>query len=208
MVDPNFNSPRFQWLISQIQTGGYAVVNNGTGTWTNTASQLQRFDEGSFTAARSAPYTRFPVLTGTRSEVAGIRGRKNGPAWSIRGMPIIPSGAAGTAPDMAMFFQNIFGVAGTLVTSTSCTYGPFVDSGNFPLSLFYFNKSSTAFTQHYYWGCFVRQWQINYNGPFITIDLDGFFGWGVDSAGFTIQSTQGGNAGLTTFPAVPSSPSV
>ena len=205
---PNYNSPRFQWLFSQIQTGGYNVVNNTGGTWSNSAAQLIRIPEGSFSASRSAPYTPFPVLTGTRSMVPGIRGRKNGPAFSISGLPIIPSGTAGTPPEMATILQNIFGVGGTVVASTSVTYGPFVDSGNFPLTLLYFNNSSTSFTQFYYWGCFVRQWKIDFNGPFLTIDIDGFFGWGVDSTAFSIQQSQGGAASLTSFPTAPVSPTV
>lgn len=205
---PTYNSPRFYWLFSQIQTGGYAQVNNSSGTWTNTGAQLIRIDEGSFTAARSAPYSRFPVLTGTRSEVVGIRGRKNGPSFSIRGMPLIPSGAAGTVPDVNTILQNIFGAAPTIVASTSVTYN-FSDAGTYPLSLFFFNNSSDSnLTSFYYWGAFVRQWQINFNANFLTMDVDGFFGWGVDSSGFSIQSSQGGAASLTSFPTAPSSPTV
>jgi hypothetical protein len=205
---PNYNSPRYYRLYSQIQTGGYAVMNNSTGTWTSTNAQLQRIDQGSFTARRNAPYSRFPVLTGTRSEVIGIRGRKNVNAWSIRGMPIIPSGAAGVVPNMDMLLGNIFGVAtGTVVASTSVTYGPFVDSGNFPLALLWFNHAFTTMSQFYYWGAFVERWQINFNGPFLTIDLDGFAGWGVDSTGFGSEDTAG-LAGLTAFPVEPVSPAV
>jgi hypothetical protein len=205
---PNINSPRYYRLYSQIQTSAYNVVNNSTGTWTNTGAQLIRIDEGSFTANRSAPYSRFPVLTGTRSEVAGIRGRKNGPAWSIRGMPIIPSGAAGTVPDMDTIWQNIFGAASTIVASTSVTYN-FSDAGTFPLSLFFFNHANpSTMSSFYYWGAFVRQWTINYNGPFLTIDLDGFFGWGAPSTSFSTVATQLGAGGLTAFPTEPSSPTV
>jgi hypothetical protein len=207
---PNINSPRYYRLYGQVQTSAYNVVNNSSGTWTNTAAQLIRIDEGSFNWTRSAPYSRFPVLTGTRSEVAGIRGRKNGPSWSIRGMPIIPSGTAGTPPDMDMIFGNIFGALGTVSMSpASVTYGPFVDTGVLPLSLFYFNHPNpSTMTSLYLWGAFVRQWTINFNGNFLTIDLDGFFGWGGTSTSFSTVVTQGGNAGLTSFPTEPSSPTV
>lgn len=203
---PNINSPRFYRLYSQIQTSAYNVVNNSTGTWTSTGTQLQRIEEGSFTWTRSAPYSRFPVLTGTRSEVAGIRGRKNGPSWSIRGMPIIPSGAAGTVPDIDTILQNIFGAAATIVASTSATYN-FSDAGTFPLSLFFFNHANpSTMSSIYLWGAFVRQWTINFNGPFLTIDLDGFFGWGATSTSFSTIVTQGGAGSLTTFPTEPVSP--
>lgn len=202
---PNYNSPRYYRLYSQIQSGGYTTVNNSTGTWTNSGAQLLRIDQGSYTWGRNAPYSRFPVLTGTRSEVAGIRGRKNG-TWSIRGLPIIPSGAAGTIPDMDTILQNIFGQAATIVASTSATYS-FNDTGNSPLTLLFFNHANTSFTQVYSWGCFVTRWQINFNGPFLTIDLDGFAGWVVDSTGFSATDTQG-KAGLTAFPTEPGSPAV
>ena len=202
---PNINSPRYYRLYSQIQSTAYNTVNNGTGTWTNTGVKLLRVDEGSFTANRSAPYTRFPVLTGSRSEVAGVRGRKNGPAWSIRGMPICPSGAAGTAPDMDSIFANIFGATATLVASTSAAYS-FSDTAISPLSLFFFNHPNpSTMTSAYYWGAFIRQFQINFNANFLTIDVDGFFGWGATST--TFSSTDLGGAGqLTTFPAEPVSP--
>ena len=202
---PNYNSPRYYRPYTQIQSGGYTTVNNTAGTWTSTGSQLIRLDQGSFTWGRNAPYSRFPVLTGSRSEVAGIRGRKNA-TWSIRGMPVIPSGAAGTVPDMDAFLQNIFGQASTIVASTSATYS-FNDTGTLPLTLLYFNHANTSMTQVYLWGCFVTRWKLNFNGLFLTIDLDGFAGWAVDSTGFSVTDTQG-KAGLTSFPTEPSSPTV
>lgn len=202
---PNFNSPRSYRLFSQIQTAGYAAFNQTAGVWANAASKLIRIDQGSMGGGRNAPYSRFPILTGNRSEVVGIRGRKNA-TWSIRGLPIIPSGAAGTVPDTDHFFQSMFGATAVLVASTSATYN-FSDNGNFPLSLLYFNHQSTALSQFAYWGCGVTRCRINYNGPFLTMDLDGFAGYEIDSTGFAAFDAQA-LASLTAFPIEPSSPTV
>lgn len=109
MPSPNINSPRYQRWYVQQQTN-LLSFNNSSGTWVNTGAQLIRVDTGSVSTTRNAPYSRFPVLTGTKSEVAGIRGRK-GAAWSIRGLPVIPSGTGGTIPDTDILWQNIFGAA-------------------------------------------------------------------------------------------------
>lgn len=200
-----FNSPRDYRLFSQIQTGGYAAFNQTSGTWTNTLAKMIRLDQGSLGGNRNAAYSPFPVLTGNRSTVVGVRGRKNA-TWSIRGLPIIPSGAAGTVPDTDHFFQSAFGAAATLVTSTSATYN-LSDAGTFPLSLFFFNHLSTAFTQFAYWGCGITRMRFNFNGLFLTMDLDGFAGYQIDNTGFAAFDVQA-LASLTTFPAEPSSPTI
>src|SRR5258708_30855501 len=107
----NLNAPRYQrWYVQQQST--LLAFNNSSGTWSQTGAQLLKVDAGSASMVRNAPYSRFPVLTGTRSEVAGIRGRK-GAGWSLRGMPVIPSGTAGTIPDSDIIWQNVFGAAAT-----------------------------------------------------------------------------------------------
>ena len=201
----NYNSPRYQlWVIQQQST--LLAFNNTAGTWTSTGAQLLRVDANSATVTRNAPYSRFPVLTGTRSEVPGIRGRK-GATFSIRGCPVIPSGSAGSTPplDMDIILQNIFGQAAVNVASTSNTYS-FLDSGYLPFSLIGFNaqEGTISFTERALWGCFVTRATFNFNGPFFTVDLDGFGGYEIDSTGFSAFDTQA-KAGLTTFPVAPGS---
>jgi hypothetical protein len=199
----NYGASRYQLWVAQLQTTLLAF-NNTTGTWSNTGAQLIRVDQNSVTTTRNAPYSRFPVLTGTRSEVAGIRGRKLA-AWSMRGVPFIPSGAAGTAPDLDIILQSIFGQVSTKVASTSVTYG-FSDTGYLPFSLFGFVPTAVStLTQRAIWGCFVTRITWNFNGLFLTCDLEGFAGYEVDNVGmaasvFDLQAL----AGLTTFPTVPS----
>lgn len=202
---PNINSPRYYRLYTQLQTGGFGTINNTTGVWLNTGYKLVRIDASSMSGVRNAPYSRFPVLTGTRSEVAGIRGRKIA-SWSIRGVPVIPSGAAGTVPDTDHFFQNIFGAPATIVAATSATYN-FIDTGYLPLTLLYMNHAFTTLTSFVYWGGGITRVKFNFNGLFMTMDLDGFAGWQLDNIGFSIADTLA-KAGLTAFPLEPSSPVV
>lgn len=277
----NVNSPRYQrWYVQQ--QSNLLQFNNTSGTWNNSGAQLIRVDANSVNLTRNAPYTRFPVLTGTASEVAGIRGRKLA-SWSIRGCPVIPSGTAGTAPDMDLILQNIFGqassstsagsgatatytvtggaITGATVTAAGSGYIPgavsitaavgtgailepllnsqgglegvaiinggsgysagsftitpatsssfntytFLDSGYLPFSLFGFQHTVTTLTHRAMWGCFVSRATFNFNGPFLTVDLDGFGGYEIDSAGFSVFDSQA-KAGLTSFPTEPSSP--
>lgn len=204
---PNFNSPRYQrWYVQQ--QSALLSFNNSSGTWSATGNQLIRADANSVTVNRNAPYSRFPVLTGTRSEVAGIRGRKLA-SWSIRGLPVIPSGTAGVIPDIDIILQNIFGQA-----SASGTGGPysgsirtysFSDAGYLAFSMFGFVHGFTSLTQRALWACFVTRATFNFNGLFMTVDLEGFAGYEIDSTGFSVFDTQA-KAGLTAYPIEPVSP--
>ncbi len=200
----NFNTPRYQRWLAQQQTS-FTAFNNTSGTWTSTGSKLLRVDQGSITVNRNAPYSRFPVLTGNRSEVAGIRGRKAA-SWEIRGMPLIPSGVAGTVPDSDPVWQCAFGQAATVVASTSATYS-FNDTGYLPFSLFGFTHGSTSLTSRALWGCVVTRVTFNFNGPFLTADLQGAGGYLIDNVGFSAFDAQA-QAGLTAFPTEPSLPTV
>jgi len=201
----SFNPSRTKRIFAQQQTA-FSSFNNSSGTWTNTGAKLQRADLGSLTLARSAPYSRFPVLTGTPSEIAGIRGRKSA-SWDIRGLPIIPSGAAGTVPDSDVFFQNAFGQAATIVSSTSTTYNLTAGTVVYPFSLFEFQHGSTTLTSRAAWGCVVQRAVYNFNGPFITMDLQGQAGYLIDNVGFSVFDAQA-QAGLTSYPVEPTSPTV
>ena len=201
---PNYGSPRYYRWYTQKQTL-YTEFNNTSGTWTNTGAQLIRADAGSVSRSRSAPYSNFPVLTGTRSQVAGIRGRKNG-TFSIRGLPIIPSGAAGTVPDIDHILRNAFGADATVVAATSATYN-LVGSGYLPFSLFGWANGFATLTNQAMWGCGISRITFNFNQAFLTMDVDGFCGDVIDSNGFAGLATSD-KGGLTTYPTQPSSPSV
>lgn len=191
---PAINSPRYQrWYIQQQTV--LTSFNNSTGAWTSSGAQLLRVDAGSVNVTRNAPYSRFPVLTGSRSEVAGIRGRKLA-SWSIRGLPMIPSGASGVAPDMDIILQNIFGAP-----NSTGAYN-FLDSGYLPFTLIGFAANVPTLTARAMWGCFVSRATFNFNGPFMTVDLDGFGGYEIDNIGFSVFDSQA-KAGWTAFPTDP-----
>ncbi len=198
------NSPRYQrWFIQQQAT--LTAFVHTLGVWQSTGAKLLRVDAGMIQLTRNAPYSRFPVLTGARSEVAGIRGRRLA-SFTIRGLPMIPSGTAGTLSDLDVIFQNIFGSAATVSAGVSATY-PFLDSGYPAFSLIGFNHSSTGFTQQSAWACFVTRATFNFNGPFMTVDLEGFCGYVIDSTGFANYDSNA-KAGLTAYPIEPVSPSI
>ena len=201
---PNFNSPRYKRVFVQKQTN-FLQFNNSSGVWSNTSAQLLRFPEGGFTMSRIAPYTPFPVVTGDRSTLTGVRGRKNA-TWEMRGLPLIPSGAAGTPSDLDLIFQCAFGAAGTVVASTSVTYN-FNDTGAIPLSLLEFTHGSTSLTSRALWGGIVSRITFNFNGSYLTMDVTGAGGYAIDSTGFSAFDTQA-KAGLTAFPIEPVSPTI
>jgi len=137
--------------------------------------------------------------------VVGIRGRKNA-TFSIRGVPIIPSGVAGTIPDLDILFQCAFGQAATVVASTSVTYS-LLGTGYLPFSLLGWPHGVTSLTAQALWGCIITRIVFNFNGLFLTMDVDGMAGNMIDSTGFAAFDTLG-KGGLTTYPAEPSSPTV
>lgn len=203
MPTVNINSPRYTRLFAQLQTTGFNVVNNTTGTWTNTGAAMIRADEGAFTGSRSEPYTRLPYLTGTRSEQPGVRGRKSA-SLSIRGLAVIPSGTAGTAPDMDPILQNIFGAPSS---GSGVNLYQFTDTGYLPLSLFSFQHGIPTLTAFYAWGAYVRSATFHFNQAFQSVDLAMDAGFFMDNQGFA-NADAIAKAGLTAFPAEPASPTV
>lgn len=199
----NINSPRYTRLFAQLQTGGFNVVNNTTGTWTSTGAAMIRADAGAFKGARNEPYTRLPYLTGTRSEQPGVRGRKSA-SLSINGLAVIPSGTAGTAPDMDPILQNIFGAP---ATGSGVNLYQFSDSGYLPLSFFAFQHGFTTLTSFYAWGAFVKSAAFHFNEDFQKVDLSMDAGFFLDSPGFAVADSIA-KAGLTAFPVEPASPVV
>lgn len=192
------NSPRLLRVFTQIQTA-YTSFNNAGGTWSNTGAQMIRVDQGGFQATRNAPYSRFPVVTGSRSEVAGVRGRKSC-SVELSGLPLIPSGTGGVVPDTDHILQSAFGAAATAgVYSLADTTYPI-------LSLFAFYHG-VSMTNRAIWGGTVSRIRFNFNGPFMTMDVSIQAGYMIDSTGFAAEDTQA-KAGLSAFPTAPTNPTV
>ncbi len=197
------NSPRYRRVFAQLQTGGFRTVNNTAGTWTNTAAKLVRVPENAVKMTPVMPKTEIPWLTGTRSRQPGILGRM-GASWSLSNVPLIPSGAAGTAPDIDPILQNIFGQAPTIVASTSATYN-FLDTGYLPLTILDFPHNIATLTNRMIWGAFVTDFTITFNGNVLEISFNGTGGYLLDSDYFSSEPTVP-KAGLTTYPLEVSSP--
>lgn len=200
----NFNSVYIKRIFAQQQST-FLNFNNSGGSWTSTNAKLLRQPEGGFTLTPNRPYTQVPYVWGGRGLLVGaVPGRKDA-TWDIRNMPLIPSGTAGTVPDIDPILQNVFGQTATVVSSTSATYG-FSDTGYLPFSLFEFPHNVSTLTARAAWGCICRTVKFNFNQPWISADFSGQAGYVIDSTGFSAIDTQG-QAGLTAFPTEPSSPS-
>src|ERR1017187_7599184 len=104
-------SPFVERVVIAPQTA-FNLVPNAAGVWTNTGAKLLRAGSGVKLKADPTLIPN-PVKTGTRSMQPGIVGRKSNNTWSLPNVPIIPSGTAGTPPDMDLLFQGIFGQAPT-----------------------------------------------------------------------------------------------
>jgi len=198
----NIGSSRLQTLWAQTQTA-FSSFANSSGTWTNTGAIKQRYDE--FSPQGVNPVNSPTYFTGTSSPLIGTRGRQNA-NWTLA-MPLIPSGAAGTAPDAGPILASIFGAAGTVSTSTSVTYN-LLDTVS-PLGLFWYNENSneTTPTNYYILGGCPTQATFILNQNFLSMRAQGFgYGRG-DSTSFSSYTSgdAGLKGGLTVYPAEPGS---
>lgn len=197
----NIGSSRLQTLWAQ-PLATFGLVPNASGVWTATTAIKQRFDE--FTMQSGNPVNSPTYFIGHSSPLIGTRGRQSA-SWSLS-MPLIPSGAAGTAPDADPILQAIMGVAPTIVATTSVTY-PLSDA-QVPLGLFWYNKNSneTAPTNYFINSGCPTSATIILNQNFVSMKVNGFAYGRADSDNFTVGYT-GGDAGLpgglTTYPAEP-----
>lgn len=193
---------RLERAYAQIQTS-FRTIPNTTGTWNSGTAKWIR--HASLQLNPTLPVVEIPWKTGTRSRVTGTIGRKGG-TWSLPGIPVIPSGAAGTAPDLDPLFQAAFGGAGTNVPATSHTYN-LIDTAVPSLVLASFQKTGGTLTNRLAWGCIVEQVDLVYNGDIFVANFSGSFAYMIDSDYFSSEDTVG-KAGLTVSPAEPGSPSV
>ena len=194
---PQFNSPRFERFLIQPQTGGVGIINNSGGTWTPAGAQLLRVNDGSTSLLPVVQLIAQDWKTGTRSAVVGISGRKNA-RFNINSFPVIPSGTAGTAPDMDALLQAIFGQAGLVSAGSSVTYS-FADNTFVPLTLVKFQHLLPTLTQRVMGGATVEQASFTFNQNTFQCSLSGGGFYCTSNDNFANEDATG-KMGLSTFP--------
>jgi hypothetical protein len=200
----NPSSNRQQTLWAQLQSGGARTVNNSTGTWTSTGAAKLRYDSFQLAALNAVNTPTFK--TGKRSPMIGVRGRQGLQSCTLT-KDLIPSGAAGTAPDDDPILQAIMGAANVTVASTSVTYS--LGEAIYYLFLSRYNKTPgmSSPTNAYVVGAVPQTVKFTGGGNFLKYEV-GFAGVASgDSQNFA--SYTGGDAvakgALTTYPAEPGS---
>ena len=177
------------------------TIPNAAGTWTSAGSILARHESLQLTSNRAVADR--PDKTGTKSRLVGITARTSG-SFTYTG-PLVPNGAAGTAPDLDPILQSLFGQPATIVAATSATYN-FLDSGFIPISFFRYNKSGgSSPTNFYAGGCLVQRLTLHLGGDYLMMTVEGKCVVVGDSAQFASYTGNDAIAklGLTTFPAQP-----
>lgn len=201
-INPSSNRQQTVW--AQLQSGGARTVNNTAGVWDATAAAKLRYD--SFLITPQNALNQPTYKTGVRSPMLGVRGRQ-GVTWSLS-KEIIPSGAAGTAPDDDCILQAIMGAAKTVVASTSVTYN--LGEALYYLFLARFNKTPglSSPTNLYVLGGVPQTVKFTLGGNFLMCSIDGVGIGAGDSQNFSGyaggQDAVLGGA-LTTYPAEPGS---
>lgn len=123
----------------------------------------------------------------------GIAGRKSNNTWSLPNIPLIPSGTAGTPPDMDLVIQSIFGQA---PTGSSYTM---LDGSIVTFVLGRFQHLATALSQQFAIGCITTDYAISINTDIFSLSANGQCFWVLDSENFANEDAAG-KAGLTAFP--------
>lgn len=188
-------------LYVQLQTL-LRQFNNTSGTWTSTGAQYLPYESCSFTPGN--PVEDQPFKTGAGSDIAGVGGRHNG-TFTIN-FPWIPSGAAGTKPNLDQVLVSIFGAAATVAAGVSVTYA-FTDAIN-PLSFFFYDESGQSTpTNLYCLGALPSKVRWTFNGKFAMMSVD--FRCVVIGSSPQFSQYTGVDAvaagGLTTYPTEPGS---
>jgi hypothetical protein len=186
--------------FTQVTIPWDGEVPNSAGTATLAAADAIRHLSGSIVAAGDVIPTR--AKTGDRSNLAGQLGRRS--ARFDLEVPLMGSGAAGTAPDVEAVWEAIFGKAGTVVASTSVTYD-FADvvAG---LAFWLFNSPTGASTvDRVVGGGIITEFEINPNpGDIATLRVSGPGVYVANKPNFA-SIDSGGKMGLTAFPSEPGS---
>jgi hypothetical protein len=199
----NFTSSRTVNLYALLQSGGSRVINNTTGTFTNTGFSKILFD--SLNWKRKNDINSPTFKTGSSSMLRGVRGRQGVDSLTLT-MPIIPYGAAGTIPDSDPILETVFGSAATISAGVSATYS-LSDALKF-LTLLRYNKTPglTTPTNHYFLGLTPQTFKIMGGQNFLMLEVT-FTGVGIgnslDFSGYTGSQDAILAGGLTTYPAEP-----
>jgi len=199
---PVYSSGIYDRIFVQLQTA-FGAFNNSSGTWTNTGSIWLRSSR--VTLTQTSPILDTPYHTGSGSQIVGTIGRRSGCSFEVE-FPLIPSGAAGTAPDADPVFQAAFQAAPTIVPSTSVTYT--LGTAVKPLSIFWYDLSGGSSPIHRYaLTCIVKNLSITFNGEFTMVRISGPCGWVGLSSQFSLYTGRDAPAagGLTVYPAMPTS---
>jgi len=197
-----YSGAPLQRLYALAQSALATIPNSG-GTLTNTGNKLIPHTRAEL--RRIVEMIEAEYKTGTGSMLAGIPGRHSG-AFSIE-CPLMPSGAAGTAPNLAPVLNSIFGVAGTVVADTSVTYNQ-ADGIGIPLILALFNETGSGNTDQFGFGGTPQNFTINLGGNgYASLSVDGLFYYLLELDNFANEDTAG-KGGLTTWPSEPSSPTL
>jgi hypothetical protein len=195
------NRPITLW--AQLQSGGARTINNSSGTWTSSGAKKLRYNSFSVTPVNAVNTPAYK--TGKRSPLIGTRGRQ-GVSWTLS-KELIPSGAAGTAPDDDPILQAIMGTTAQTVASTSVTY-------NLGENLYYlfmprFNNTPgmSSPTNLYILGGVPQSVRFTGGGNFLSYEIQGVGVAAGDSQNFS--SYTGGDAvaagALSAFPTEPGS---
>jgi len=190
-------------LYLQAQSAMATVINTG-GTWTSTTAKFVPFTKADLVCDYDLIPGNYKI--GNASSLAGIPGRASKCTAAIA-CPFMPSGAAGTAPQIDPLLQNIFGVAPTVVASTSVTYNQ-ADGPGVPLTAALFNRASSNATQQFAFGIAMDNATLNLGGDgFFGVDASGMAYYVLDSDNWANEPTAG-KGGLTTSPTTEPSPSL
>lgn len=140
--------------------------------------------------------------TGSLSNFQFVAGRRSAPNI-MPDLELIPSGAAGTAPDIDPFLQSLFGQTPTVVTSTSVTY-TLADGTPPTLSVWSFLRP-TGFDDSVSIGVVITEGVFKLGENLATLSMKGQGVWTGTKNYFSSASTTE-KGGLTAFPTEPSTP--
>ena len=190
------------WILAQ---SALATIPNSSGTFTSTGMKLIPFNTAELRSLSELIEAAFK--TGTGSTLTGILGRVAG-SCSLD-VPFMPSGAAGTAPNLDALLKSIFGAAATVVSSTSVTYNQ-ADGIGTPLAIGLWDSTpnGSPSTSLFGFGGTPQDFTINLGGNgYVNLSCNLQLFNMLDSDNFGNEDTTG-KGGLTTFPAEPSSPTL
>lgn len=143
---------------------------------------------------------RNPCVTGSLSQLAGVRGRGSA-SWSLT-VPVQGSGAAGTKPDCDPLLQALFGAKATVVGATSVSYAIADVLGS--MTIYEFDQPSTA-SHVGVFGAIIGSFSIASTTGLASMTFSGPAIWGIDSNDFSgLNSDEKGQ--LSSFPTEPTTP--